>query len=178
MKVALKYIITLLLMSTLASCYDTKDGNYTEPITVYEKINGNWKISSLKQIDEIAKAASQSLNEVTLTSQFGFSTFTIALNVDNQNRPTTFEIGGSSPAFFETEGYWKLNRDYPTTDGSTTVVELYSDAAKQVKTGELIVASTPSATQEMELKFTRTDKGIAFVSYVYKLTLIEEDHEE
>ncbi len=179
MRVLLKYIIPLtLLLLSVTSCYDTKDGDHVEPITIYEKVNGNWKIESLKQVDEIAKSTSQSPFEMTLTKEFDFSTFTIQLDVDDRNQPTTFKIGGSAPAFFIQEGYWKLNRDFPTTDGSTNNIELYESAIKNVKVGDLIISSIPSNKLEMELKFTRKDKGIPFVSYVYKLIPREESNNE
>lgn len=167
-----KYFYLLLLMVLVlpfAACNDTDDGSYVAPITVYEKINGNWKVSSVKQVDEIAKANSESPSEMTLTDQFNFTTFTISLNVDAQNQPTTYTIGGSSPRFFPVDGYWALDYEFHKTTGAANVIQLYSDASRSNMTAQLFVSGIPGSTKEMEIKFSRNTKGTAFVSYVYKL---------
>lgn len=166
----MKYLIAFFLLISMTGCYSSSDGKFVEPVSLYEKVSGEWKIASLRQVDEIAKAASQSPNELVLTNQFEFSTFTIDLKVDNDQNPTTFSIGGDSPQFFAKEGYWQLSRTFPSTSGTPTYVELYSDAQKTNKIGQLTLSSTPSGKKEMDLTFTRKDKGVPFVSYLYKLT--------
>lgn len=173
MKVLLKFFTVFFLLTVMFSftaCDDTDDGNFVQPITLYEKIKGGWKVTSVKQIDEIAKAKAQNPSEMTLTSLFDFSTFSIQLNVDANNQPTTYEVGGTAPALFATTGYWDLNYSFPNTDGSATALNLYSDAAKTAKIAELAITATPGATQVLELKFTRKTNGAAFVSYVYNLS--------
>jgi len=168
-----KYFYVLLLMVLVlpfAACNDTDDGSYVEPITVYEKIYGNWKVSSVKQVDEIAKANNESPSEMTLTDQFDFSSFTISLNVDANNQPTTYTIGGNSPRFFPTEGYWALDYEFHNTTGAANVIQLYSDASRSSMTAQLSVVGIPGSSREMEIKFSRNTKGTPFVSYVYKLT--------
>ncbi len=175
-----KYFFTVLLIVLVlpfTACNDTDDGSYVAPITVYEKINGNWKITSLKQVDEIAKANSQSPSEMTLTSQFEFSTFSIALNVDDNNEPISYKVGGSAPKFFPSEGYWSLDYAFHNTDGSPNVINLFSDAEKTSPTGKLYITSIPGSARTMELRFTRKSKGVAFVSYVYQLSPINESNE-
>lgn len=175
-----KYFYAFLLMVLVLpfmACNDTDDGSYVKPITVYEKINGNWKITTLKQIDEIAKANSQSPSEMILTGQFEFSTFSISLNVDSNNEPTTYNVGGNSPKLFPAEGYWALDYSFQNTDGSPSIIKLYSDAGKTASIGELYVTSVPGATKTMELKFTRKSKDVAFVSYVYQLSPLNESNE-
>ncbi|NDV94688.1 DUF5004 domain-containing protein [Dysgonomonas sp. 521] len=157
-------------MFSFAACNDTDDGSYVAPITTYEKIKGDWKLTSVKQIDEVAKANSQSPSEMVLTSQFDFSTFTIKLNVDANNEPTDYAVGGNAPAIFAKAGYWKLAYPFPSTDGAASIIYLYSDAAKTAKIGELAITATPGATDVLELKLTRKTKGVAFVSYVYRLS--------
>lgn len=167
------YFYTLLLVVCLlpfTACNDTDDGAYVAPITVYEKINGDWKITSLKQVDEIAKANSQSPSEMTLTGQFDFSTFSISLDVDAGKEPTSYKVGGTAPEFFPSEGYWALDYSFHNTDGSPNVIHLFSDAAKASPVGELYITSIPGSTKAMEVKFTRKSKGVAFVSYVYQLS--------
>lgn len=173
MKVFLKYFTILFFLSVVFSfvaCNDTDDGSYVAPITTYEGIKGDWKISSVKQVDEIAKANSQSPSEMTLTSQFDFSTFTIKLSVDVNNEPTDYTVGGNAPEIFAKSGYWSLAHPFPNTDDSPNFINLYSDASKTIKVGELAIIATPGATDVLEVKFTRKNKGVAFVSYVYKLS--------
>lgn len=175
-----KYSYALLLMVLIlpfTACNDTDDGSYVAPITVYEKINGDWEITSLKQIDEIAKANSQSPSEMTLTGQFDFSTFSISLNVDADKEPTSYKVGGSAPKFFPSEGYWSLDYSFHNPDGSPNVINLFSDADKTTPVGELYVTSIPGSTRAMELRFTRKSKGVAFVSYVYQLSPLSESNE-
>ncbi|KAA6334762.1 hypothetical protein EZS27_016944 [termite gut metagenome] len=162
-------LLVVFLVSFVA-CNDTDDGSYVAPITTYEKIKGSWALKSLQQVDEIAKANSQSPSEMTLTDQFGFSTFTITLNVDANNLPTTYAVGGSAPALFASNGYWELDFPYPNANATPALIHLYSDAAKTQRTGGLYVTAVPSATQILELRLTRSTQGVPFVSYVYSLS--------
>lgn len=169
----LKCIYVFFLMVAVlpfVSCNDTDDGSFVAPITIYEKINGNWAVTSLKQIDEVAKANAQTPAEMTLTDQFGFSTFTINLNVDTNNEPTNYLIGGTAPKFFPTEGYWSLEYPFQNTNGSASIINLYSDAAKTTQVARLSITAIPGTNKVLELKFSRKAKGITFVSYVYTLS--------
>ena len=162
--------ILLVAVMPFVSCNDTDDGSFVAPITISEKINGNWAVTSLKQIDEVAKANSQTPSEMTLTDQFDFSTFTINLNVDTNNEPTNYLIGGTAPKFFPAEGYWSLEYPFQNTDGSASIINLYSDASKTTQVAQLSVTAMPSTNKVLELKFSRKAKGIIFVSYVYQLS--------
>ena len=173
----LKHFYVFLLMVVVlpfAGCNDTDDGSFVAPITIYEKVNGNWAVTAIKQIDEIAKANSQTPTEITLTDQFDFSTFTINLNVDSNNQPTDYKIGGTAPKFFPTEGYWALEFPFQNTDGSASIINLYSDAAKTTQVAILSITSMPGTNRVLELKFSRKAKGVTFVSYVYQLSPIQE----
>lgn len=172
----LKYFYIFLLIVVVmpfVSCNDTDDGSFVAPITISEKINGNWAVTSLKQVDEIAKANSQTPSEMTLTDQFDFSTFTINLNVDTSNEPTNYLIGGTAPKFFPTEGYWSLEYPFQNTDGSASIINLYSDASKTTQVAQLSITAMPSNNKVLELKFSRKAKGITFVSYVYQLSPVQ-----
>ncbi|MDH6304584.1 hypothetical protein M2459_001319 [Parabacteroides sp. PF5-5] len=160
----------LFFVMCFAACNDTDDGSYVAPITTYEKIKGTWALKSLKQVDEIAAANSQKPSEMTLTDQFGFSSFTIALNVDGNNEPTNYSVGGNAPQLFAKEGYWELDYPFPNTDATPNNIILYSDAGKTQVTGRLAITATPGGTQTLEFKYTRKTKGVAFVSYVYQLS--------
>ena len=173
----LKYFYVFLLMVAVlpfVSCNDTDDGSYVAPITIYEKINGNWAVTSLKQVDEIAKANAQSPIEMTLTDQFSFSTFTINLNVDSNNEPTNYQIGGTAPKFFPSEGYWSLEYPFQNTDGSASIINLNSDASKDTQVDQLSVTAIPGSNKVLELKFSRKAKGVTFVSYVYQLSPVQQ----
>jgi len=164
------FLSLLALVMCLPACNDTDDGSHVAPITTYEKIKGSWQLKALKQVDEIAAANAQKPSEMTLTDQFGFSTFTITLNVDDNNQPTNYTVGGSAPAIFAKEGFWELEHPFPNTDTTPSIINLYSDAAKTTPTGKLSILAIPGATQTLELKFTRQTKGVSFVSYIYQLS--------
>lgn len=163
------FLSFLVMVTAFTACNDTDDGSYAAPITTYEKIKGSWKLTSLKQVDEIAAANSQKPSEMILTDQFGFSTFSITLNVDSNNEPANYSVSGSAPDIFAREGYWELDHPFPNTDATANVIVLYSDAAKTQRTGGLYLTATPGATAVMEFKLTRQTKGVPFVSYVYQL---------
>lgn len=169
--------LLMVLFLTLTACDGTDDGTFVAPITVYEKINGDWKVLSLKQVDEIAKANSQSPSEMSLTSQFDFSTFTISLNVDSDSNPTSYEVGGTAPKFFPEQGFWSLDYPFHNTDGTPNVIQLFSDRDKKSLVGELYITFIPGSNQTMEFKFTRKAKDVAFVSYVYQLSPINKSNE-
>jgi len=170
---AIKYSYALLLLAFalhFTACTETNDGSFVAPITTYEKIQGSWSATSVKQTDEIAKANSEKVTEMALTDQFSFSTFTIKLNVDAQNQPTTYQIGGASPKFFPTDGYWSLAYAYPNTDATPSQIILYSDSQKATKTATLDIMTMPGSVKTLELKYTRKTKGIPFISYSFLLS--------
>jgi hypothetical protein len=169
-----KYLFGCLLLFfmvlSLVGCEPvTDDGSYVDPITLYEKIGGNWKLSDVKQIDETAKAMGISPDEMNLTEQFNFQSFVIALNVSEDKNPTSYQVSGLAPELFPNSGFWDLDSHFPYADGTAPTVNLYSDEAKTKLTGQLSIVSLPGAKQEMELKLTRTSEGVPFVSYQYKL---------
>lgn len=166
---ALKKIHALLLFSLfstgaiLTSCSDTEDGSYVAPITLSEKINGNWMLNSIKQVDEIASS------DIDLSGQFQFMSFNINLEVDAENTPTTFSIGGNAPAILPVSGSWDMEHDFTSSNGTPARIFLYSDASKTNKVATLTVNSVPGANRVLEFKLTKKQKGQAFVSYVYNL---------
>ncbi|MDR1527250.1 MAG: DUF5004 domain-containing protein [Dysgonamonadaceae bacterium] len=163
------WLLLLLVTAILAGCKPvTDDGPYVEPVTLYEKVNGIWNLSDLRQVDETAKAAGLSPSEVSLYAQFTFGTFSIDLKTE-ANTPTAYQVSGTAPELFPNAGYWQLDSAFPYADGTTPKILLYSDVAKTVKTGELSITSVPGATAAMELRLTRTSGGVPFVSYIYKL---------
>jgi hypothetical protein len=167
-------IIPFLILFTivLGSCEITDDGNYVAPITNYEKISGTWNLKTIKQIDEIAKVNLTKPNEFVLTTEFGFSSFQIKLNVDDSINfnPTTFEVLGNSPELFLKTGFWKLDNPFVNTDGSPTHIMLYSDEAKSQLVDQLILAKIPAKDKNLEFKLTRTFENTPFVTYDYLLT--------
>lgn len=152
----------------LTAC-STDDGTYTDPITLYEKVSGEWTLSRLKQTDEIAKANGGRVTEMDLSGQFGFDTFGIQLATDSQNRPTTFTVTGSAPALIPVSGYWDLSSDFQSWTGTPVELRFYSDAARTTRTGSVSVTSVPGTAASLELTLTRKSNGQAFVSYSYTL---------
>ena len=172
-KRVLLFVCFMFFAAIYSGCKKPDDGAYTDPITLYEKIKGNWKLNEILQIDETAKIAGIQPNEISLFSQFDFENFNLVLNVDDSNKPTSYEVSGDAPELFPKAGFWDLNTSFPAANGSAPIINLYSDAGKTTLTAQLRIVSVPGAKAEMELKLTRTASGVPFVSYQYKLTNIQ-----
>jgi hypothetical protein len=168
MKCKIFSALALLVLLTFG-CNEPDDGTYTAPITIYEKIDGEWSLASLKMVDEVAKANGTEPNEQSLSGFFNYEDFKIKFNVDG-NQPTTYEVMGDVPSLFPANGYWQLSTPFQQTDASAVRIQLFSDAQKSQKTDELRLTSVPGSTQEMELQLVRSSNGTPFVSYVFKLT--------
>jgi hypothetical protein len=162
-------LLCLVVFQLIISCSKTNDGTFTAPITLYEKIGGTWKITAIKEIDEIAKASSIKPDEVLLLTKFNFNTFVITLSVNENFEPTTYAVTGSAPNLFSATGYWKLDSAFPHTDNNSTRIQLYSDEAKTVLTDELIVTAIPGAKNVLSFNLTRSSDGVPFVTYQYAL---------
>ena len=154
-------------------CDNTDDGSYVDPITLYEKVNGNWGLTNLKMVDDFAKANKIEPNEQNLSTFFNYEDFKIKFNVDDKMNPTSYEVQGEVPPLFAPNGYWELSSDFQQTNASGPVrIYLYSDAQKTQKTDELRLTSVPGNNDEMELQLVHSSGGSAFVSYVFKLNAI------
>lgn len=169
MKKTIIILLCLFSMQLFWGCNETDDGVYTDPITLYEKIGGTWKLTAVKQIDEIAKAASIKPDEMNLTTKFNFSSFVISLAVDSSYNPTTYEVRGDAPALFNSTGYWELDYPFPHPDNIATKILLYSDAEKTKLTDKLIVTSIPGAKNTMQFNLQRLSEGTPYVTYQYSL---------
>lgn len=167
------YRLAVLMCLFTISCDNTEDGSYVEPITIYEKVNGNWGLTNLKMVDEFAKANKVEPSEENLSTYFNYEDFKINFNVDEKNNPTSYEVTGNVPPLFAPKGYWELSSKFQPTNGSGAVkIYLYSDAQKTQKTDELRVTSVPGSNDEMVIQLTRSSGGAPFVSYVFKLNAI------
>lgn len=164
-------IICLLAVVSLfaAGCNEPDDGSHADPITIYEKINGEWSLMNLKMVDEVAKAGNIQPNEQNLSGLFNYEDFKIKFNVDAQNRPTSYEVIGDVPPLFAPSGYWQLSSAFQQTNAGATRIFLYSDALKTKLTDELRLTSVPGTNDEMEIQLVRQSNGVPFVSYVFKL---------
>jgi hypothetical protein len=166
------YLLFLLLfIAFIQGCEQTDDGTFIEPITLYEKIGGNWVLTGFTQIDEIAKSTLMKPDMINLITRFNFRTFAIALNVDSssQLQPTTYEVTGSVPELFAASGYWELDEPFVHADGTATTILLYADAARTQLTDKLTVLTIPGKTKTLVFKLTRSDNGTPYVSYEYSL---------
>ncbi|WP_187444038.1 DUF5004 domain-containing protein [Sphingobacterium phlebotomi] len=154
----------------LSACTKLDNGDYVMPITLYEKLQGTWTLTDLKQIDETAKIAGLKPDEMSLYNQFDFNTLQIVLETDDDGIPTIYQVTGNAPVLFETNGFWELENPFPMADGSAPIIQLYRDAEKSILTGKLHVVGMPGASPQMELKLTRSQAGVPYVSYLYQLT--------
>lgn len=168
-----KIIYLLAFVGFLAlGCNETDDGNPTDPITLYEKVNGEWGLMSLKMVDEFAKSNAVEPSEQNLSTLFNYEDFKIRFSVDSKMEPTTYEVLGDVPPLFAPSGYWKLSAAFQPARAEGVLIYLYSDAAKTQLTDELRLISDPGSNEEMEFQLTRVSNGTAFVSYLFKLSAI------
>jgi hypothetical protein len=168
-----KSIICLAIISFLAlGCTELDDGNYVEPITIYEKINGDWGLMNLKMVDEYAKANAIEPNEQNLSTLFNYDGFKIRFSVDEKRQPSSYEVLGDVPPLFAPKGYWELSSSFQQTDASAVKIYLFSDVQKTLLTDELRLTSVPGSNQEMEIQLVRASGGTSFISYVFKLNAI------
>ncbi|MFT3794035.1 DUF5004 domain-containing protein [Flavobacterium sp.] len=152
-----------------AGCNEPDDGNHTDPITIYEKIDGQWSLMSLKMVDEVAKASNIQPNEQNLSALFNYEDFKIKFNVDANNNPTTYEVIGDVPPLFEPSGYWVLSSAFQQADAGAIKILLCKDAARTQVTDVLRITSVPGSNNEMEIQLNRQSGGVPFVSYIFKL---------
>ena len=166
------YWLAIVMCISIIGCTNTDDGSYVDPVTLYEKVNGNWGLTNLKMVDEFAKANAIEPHEENLSTFFNYEDFKINFSVDENNQPTSYEVTGNVPPLFAPKGYWKLASDFQQTNASAVKIYLYSDAQKTQKTDELRLTSVPGSNDEMEIQLVRSSGGSAFVSYVFKLNAI------
>ena len=166
-RLSLAVLFTIAL--SLTSCTDTNDGAYVTPISVSEKIHGNWAAISVKQTDEIAKTAGQTPTDLGLSRQFNFTSFNVQFNTDDKNNPTSYAITGNAPALIPASGYWSMPNMFINTDATPNEIYLYVDQAKTQKIAALTLGSVPGLLDVFEFKLTRRTNGVAFVSYTYRL---------
>ena len=166
------YWLALFMCFFAISCDNTEDGSYVDPITIYEKVNGNWRLTNLKMVDEFAKANKIEPSEENLSTFFNYEDFKINFSVDEKNKPTSYEVTGNVPPLFAPKGYWELSSDFQQTNAGAVRIYLYSDAAKTQKTDELRVTSVPGNNDEMEFQLVHSSGGTPFVTYVFKLNAI------
>ncbi|TRX21658.1 DUF5004 domain-containing protein [Flavobacterium franklandianum] len=169
-----KSIFFLAIMSLLAfGCNEIDDGSYAEPITLYEKVNGDWSLMNLKMVDEFAKTNKIKPDEQNLSTLFNYADFKINFSVNEKMNPTSYEVTGNVPPLFPPKGFWKLSSAFQPTDSSPLKIYLYNDEAKTKSIGEFRVTSVPNSNGEMEIQLVRISGGAAFISYVFKLNTIK-----
>jgi hypothetical protein len=168
-----KIIYLLAVISLLAiGCNEADDGSHVDPITIYEKMDGDWGLMNLKMVDEFAKSNAIEPSEQNLSTLFNYEDFKIRFSVNEKMQPTTYEVMGDVPPLFAPSGYWKLSSDFQPTNANAVRIYLYSDAQKTVQTDELRLTSVPGSNNEMEIQLVRASGGTPFVSYVFKLNAI------
>jgi len=168
-----KIIYLFAIISLFAvGCNEQDDGGHVDPITIYEKINGEWGLMNLKMVDDFAKTNAIEPSEQNLSTLFNFEDFKISFNVDEKMQPTSYVVSGNVPPLFALNGYWDLNSPFQQTNGGAAIINLYSDEAKTQLTDQLRLTSVPGSNDEMEIQLRRASGGTVFVSYVFKLFAI------
>lgn len=162
--------LVLVFFGLLAlGCNKSDDGSYVEPITIYEKMQGNWNLMNLRMVDQFAKANAIEPSEQNLSALFNYDVFQIEFNVDEQMLPTTYQVSGNVPPIFQLSGYWGLNTSFQPTSSEAIQIYLYSDAQKTHRTDTLLLTSVPGSNEEMEVQLVRASGGTPFISYVFSL---------
>tara|TARA_R110002049_G_scaffold207188_1_gene377640 strand:+ start:13574 stop:14092 length:519 start_codon:yes stop_codon:yes gene_type:complete len=163
-------VLVIVFVGLLAlGCNQSDDGSYVEPITVYEKIQGNWNLMNLRMVDQFAKANAIEPSEQNLSALFNYHVFQMAFNVDAQMQPTSYQVSGNVPPIIQLNGYWDLNTSFQPTNSGAIQIHLYSDAQKTNRTDTLLLTSVPGSNEEMEVQLVRSSGGTPFVSYVFNL---------
>lgn len=169
----IKNLLLLWLFTIIAiSCEKQDDGTYVPPISRIEKIYGTWKLTAIKQTDEIAKASGSKPDELILTTKFNFNSFQITFNVDSSSaeiKPTSFEVKGNAPALFATSGYWDMDNPFARTDGKPSKILLFSDSSKTQLLDVLELTAVPTTKPTMEIRLVRYSEGNPYLSYTYSL---------
>ncbi|WP_445730899.1 DUF5004 domain-containing protein [Mariniflexile sp.] len=167
---SIKVLVFVFFCLLVLGCSKTDDGSYVEPITVYEKMQGNWNLMNLRMVDQFAKTNGIQPSEQNLSALFNYDVFKIAFNVDANMLPTSYQVSGNVPPIFQLSGYWGLNTGFQPTNSGAIQINLYSDAQKTNRTDTLLLTSVPGSNEEMEVQLVRTSGGTPFVSYVFSLT--------
>lgn len=173
MRKSVSFLILFSVSIFLSGCYETDNGTFTLPITIYEKMEGTWRLTKLIQVDEIAVASALEPSELTLTNKFDFKSFNITFNVDEEFQPTSFEVTGNAPHLFLQNGFWALSHPFPNTDGNPVRILLYSDESKTSPIDELDIIAVPGKRKTMEFFLTREANNLPYVTYQYSIKLQE-----
>ena len=173
----------LLLVGFFVLFYGCKKSSEesTPPTTLYQKLAGTWGMktpqgaspaASVVEVDDIALANQAPVTQWDLSLQLNFPSFTITFNVDANNNPTTYAIGGTATQLIPVSGYWNLDYPYPSTVSTASKIYLYSDAAKTDLVNTLYIQEIPSGNVPMiSFKLNHSNQGVPYASYVYSLYL-------
>lgn len=169
MRISSTIVIVFFALTIFYGCQKTDDGDYVKPITIYEKINGTWNLSSLIYSDDYAKSLGLESVEENLTNWFNFNTFQISFNVNSKDEPTDYVVSGDIPNLFPSNGFWELNSPFPTTNTQPVIIILFSDSQKTTQIGELNLTMIPGTNNIMEFRLIRSSNGVQFSSYIFRL---------
>ena len=112
-KIGLAFLIAGVLFQS-CSPPDYPSLDKTIPLRIAD-LAGTWRASKVVQYDQqaIDNAYPVSVQSMDITNAYAFSQYTLTLNLDTQNRPTTYTVTpGTAPNFLAlTEGNWSV--DHP-----------------------------------------------------------------
>ncbi|MFB9076079.1 DUF5004 domain-containing protein [Flavobacterium procerum] len=98
------YWIAFMLCFSAIGCDNTEDGSYVDPITIYEKVNGNWGLTNLKMVDEAAKANKIEPSEENLSIYFNYEDFKNQLQRRRKKQTDKLSGNRKCPSFICSKG--------------------------------------------------------------------------
>jgi hypothetical protein len=163
------FFSVLLVAIFFSACRPDDIKEIGDPRDVPASMGGVWKLTKVVQKDEESARKGFPYSELDLTNVFPYSQFTLTLNLDNNESPSTFTStpGGSPDIIGLTSGTWTVdNGAAPTkinfTSGTTT---------KSVTLGSYPVGGN----DKLKFRIERRDADPAannklLISYTYEFT--------
>jgi hypothetical protein len=167
MRTALSIITIFALVGFFfTSCEPEKYEPIGEPFSKIDGVKGNWKITSLVQIDEVAITKDLPFTQLDITEFFNFSNYRINFNVEADTIPTTFTITNpdNAPNFVITSGKWAFdNAKFPSY-----IYLIHLDAELlPIDTTKLTLVAAPRNYLPLKFKFSRSVEESKIISYSY-----------
>jgi hypothetical protein len=158
---------------SLTSCEPEDYKPIGEPFDKIEGMVGTWKITSVVQVDEEAIAKDLSFTELNITNFFDFSNYRITFNVDEENKPSTFEVVNpdKAPNFITVTGRWAFdNENFP----SYLYLIRLNALQEPLDTNKLFLNAPPRLHNPLKFKFTRYSGEEKILSYKYSFERVNQ----
>ena len=147
---------TYILIATviILGCQPDEIQPIGDPLSKKDGVIGDWKLSSVSQIDELAKASDENDFSKDVTELFSF------LETEIEFNESSFVLNaGDSPDFVKmTDGNWSFdNIDSPTL--------IY--LVKDLDTTDFVLSRSPREGFDLKVKYERYDDDELYLSYEY-----------